>query len=136
MSDNSRYASSTYATMFYYFKEPGMLIYSILAGMFYWLLTRYFLFSVKNMYLIDIFFCGRLFFLANSVITMSDFDRIFIWQTFFSILIILTLNAFRSNFGKHRTAWDNCYKTFNIDWYINLNCNDEHNKTNKNWRNQ
>jgi len=95
LENKSRYANSTFASILYYFGVPGILIFSIIAAIFYWLLTHYIIYAFKNSLLFDLIICGRLFSVANTVLTQSDFHLLFSYQTIVSMLSLIFLNFLR-----------------------------------------
>lgn len=97
----SRYANSTFATIFYYFGIPGMFLFSIFAAVLYWILTRYMIYIYDNIFLLDLIICGKLFTIANTMLTQSDFNLLFSYQTILCVIGLIILNLFRSFSIKH-----------------------------------
>lgn len=101
LSDNSRYADSTFASIYYYFKEPGLIFFAILFGFLLWGLTRYFIVSYLNFYIPELVLSGKLMIIMNTVLTQSDFYMVFSYQTMACILIMLCLGIYRAYVSKN-----------------------------------
>lgn len=96
INNNSRYADSTFASIYYYFKEPGLLIAAILFGILFWGLTRFFLAAYSNMYIPELIISGKMMIIMNTVLTQSDFYMIFSYQTMVCVFLIFCLGLCRS----------------------------------------
>lgn len=92
----SRYADSTFATIFYYFGIPGIFLFSIFVAALYWVLVRYMIYAFNNIFIFDLLVMGKLFSVANTVLTQSDFNLLFSYQTLLCLIGLLGLNLFRS----------------------------------------
>lgn len=96
INNNSRYADSTFASIYYYFKEPGLLISAVLFGILFWGLTRYFLAAYSNMYFPELIISGKMMIIMNTVLTQSDFHMIFSYQTIVCVFCVICLGVWRS----------------------------------------
>ncbi|WP_432642349.1 DUF6418 domain-containing protein [Acidaminococcus sp.] len=96
INSNSRYADSTFASIYYYFKEPGLMISAILFGILFWGLTRYFLAAYSYMHIPELIISGKMMVIMNTVLTQSDFYMIFSYQTMICIFLMFFLGICRS----------------------------------------
>lgn len=100
INDNSRYADSTFASIYYYFKEPGLMISALLFGILFWGLTRYFLAAYSYMHIPELIISGKMMIIMNTVLTQSDFYMIFSYQTLICIFLMFCLGLCRSYFAR------------------------------------
>ena len=74
---DSRYAYSTQASIYYYFKEIGVIIFSIVSGLFYFYINRGLVSSLISFKIIPSMLYARLMFISHMVMMQSDFNKIF-----------------------------------------------------------
>ena len=91
-SQKSRYVYSTQASIYYYFGEIGLIIFSILSAILYFIVIQRLVESIKNMKMIDAILLSRLFMITSKVLIQSDFDKLFSFQAII-IIIILIVNS-------------------------------------------
>jgi hypothetical protein len=99
MSHKTRFSCSTFATLYYYLNLPGMTIFSIILAILFWILTRYFLFAIRNNMVLELIICSKLFAVSYSVLSQSDFYLLFSFQTFLGVALIIFFGIFRSLFA-------------------------------------
>lgn len=95
INSGSRYSTSTLASIYYYFKEPGIIIYAILGAICYWLIMRGFMYAIYNKYLIELYIFTRLLLDYYAVMTQSEFFFIFSLKVVFFIVILTGLYLIR-----------------------------------------
>lgn len=76
-SKKSRYAYSTPASIYFYFGLTGMLLFSVISAIAYFLIVKTLLSAVVNRQIITMIISGRLLFLSHFVLMQSDFDKVF-----------------------------------------------------------
>lgn len=102
INDNSRYADSTFASIYYYFKEPGLMIAAIVFGILFWEITRYIIIAYKYMLIPELVISGKMMIIMNTVLTQSDFYMIFSYQTMICVFSIFCLGLWRSYFSREK----------------------------------
>lgn len=88
-SKKSRYAYSTPASIYFYFGAIGMLVFSIISAVAYFLIIKTLLNAVVNRQIITMIISGRLLFLSHFVLMQSDFDKIFSIEILFILLFFV-----------------------------------------------
>ena len=71
IDNKSSYTASTYASIYYYYKEIGMIVFSVFIGCLYWFVLRLLLSSISKLYYIDTFICIKLLLVVILVLGMS-----------------------------------------------------------------
>lgn len=102
IESGSRYSTSTFATMYYYFKEIGVLGYAVIGAVCFWLIMRAFMYSVANNYLVELYISGRLLFDSYAALTQSEFNLLFSYKSMVYIGIFLFLYLLRQFLNKKR----------------------------------
>lgn len=97
---HSRYAYSTQASIYYYFKGTGLIIFSIISAMLYYLLIINFTSSMLNYRIIETVIYTRLFSIANNVLLQSDFDKLFAFDTLFLTSALFLVVVVRKKYTK------------------------------------
>lgn len=105
IKDNSRYASSTFATIYYYFKEVGIVIYAVIGALCFWLVMKAFMYSLLNLYLIETYISSRLLFDSYAALTQSEFNLIFSFKYLFYLVIFLSLYLIRLHFYSKKAKY-------------------------------
>lgn len=95
IASGSRYALSTLATIYYYFKEAGLLIYVMLAPFIIVIFMHCFVYAAKNCYVIELFLANKILFILYQVITQSDFDVLFSYKILLQIVVLTLLIKLR-----------------------------------------
>lgn len=91
ITSGSRYSTSTFASMFYYFKTPGVIVYGILGASFLWGIMRIFIYAIRGEYLIELCISSKLLLNAYNALSQSEFNLIFTYKNlvYFSLIIAL-----------------------------------------------
>lgn len=102
IASGSRYSTSTFATMYYYFKEYGVLIYPIFgASLFFWI-SYIFMYSVARSYLIETLLSFKILVASYPALAMSEFNFLFSYKVTFYFIFVIGLLIFRNQWGKRR----------------------------------
>lgn len=102
LDSGSFYAWSTLASIFYYFKEPGLIVFSIIAPIIFVLLTRAFLYSTENLLVLEMLLSSKLMIgFCSSTLVLSGFDVFFSYKNFICLFLLFVLIILRKqNFQK------------------------------------
>lgn len=95
IESGSRYSTSTFASMFYYFKTPGIILFAFLGAGIYWLLMRWFMNAIKSGYIIEILLMNKLLTLYYPTIAMSEFNAILQFKPFLFFVVVIFMMIFR-----------------------------------------
>lgn len=87
----SRYSSSTFASMFYYFKRAGVIIWAIIGGCLFWGIMYLLMYAVSHLYILETFLAAKLLVNCYSVIAMSELNVLFQFKFLLYFIIILVL---------------------------------------------
>lgn len=90
----SRYAYSTQATVYYYFKSGGLIVFSLISALFYLFINNNFIKSILSMKIISSILWARLSVMTARVLIQSDFDKLFSFQTIGIFFILYTMTLF------------------------------------------
>lgn len=88
---NSRYAYSTQASIYYYFKTPGLLIFSLLSAIALYIISKNLIRHIISMNIIASILYARLWIIFGRVLMQSDFDKLFSIQVLFIICLLAIL---------------------------------------------
>lgn len=108
--NGSRYSTSTFSSIFYYFKRIGILIYAILAGFFFWLLVKMFLYSINHSYILEMLISTKLLGLSYGALTMSEFNLLFQVKPLLYLMLFCSLIFFRKYFNKKCRSHGRAYE--------------------------
>jgi type II secretory pathway pseudopilin PulG len=92
---HSRYAYSSQSSIYYYFKMPGLIIYTIISAIAYYLIIFSLIKSLLMLRIIDVILYNRLFTVFNGVLLQSDFDKLFSFEIILVLLVLLFSNLMR-----------------------------------------
>ena len=95
INGGSRYSTSTYASMYYYFKNVGVIAYSIIGGVLFWFLMHRFMIALNRMQIPEIFIFTKFLGIAYGVMAMSEFNLLFQFKIVMYIIFILGLAVLR-----------------------------------------
>lgn len=87
----SRYSSSTFASMFYYFKRAGVIIWAIIGGCLFWGIMYLLMYAVSHLYILETFLAAKLLVNCYPVIAMSELNVLFQFKFLLYFIIILVL---------------------------------------------
>lgn len=93
----SRYAYSTQATVYYYFKGIGLMIFSVVSAIWYYFVNQQLLKSMMKIKLIQSVLWARLSIVSARMLLQSDFDKLFSIQTIIILSIILFIRFIEVN---------------------------------------
>lgn len=102
LESGSRYSTSTFATVYYYFKELGVIFYGIVGATCFWAIMRAFMYSVQHLYLIEMYISGRLLFDSYAALTQSEFNLLLSYKSLIYIVIFGCLFLLRMHLNKIR----------------------------------
>ena len=108
IDSGSRYSTSTFASFYYYFKEMGVVFYSIIGAIIIWLFYRMFIYSIKNAYLIETLISARLLVVCYAFFSQSEFNYLFSVKTIIYIVAFCALLVIRCK------CYSNLVKTDNL----------------------
>ncbi|WP_044736931.1 DUF6418 domain-containing protein [Geobacillus kaustophilus] len=92
---NSRYAYSTQASIYYYFKGVGVIIFSIISGVFYFYINRGLVSNLISFNIIPSILYARLMFISHVVLMQSDFNKLFSIEVIVIVYILLILSIIK-----------------------------------------
>ncbi|MED0717293.1 DUF6418 domain-containing protein [Aeribacillus composti] len=92
---NSRYAYSTQASIYYYFKGVGVIIFSIISGVFYFYINRGLVSNLISFNIIPSILYARLMFISHVVVMQSDFNKLFSIEVIVIVYILLILSIIK-----------------------------------------
>lgn len=95
IDSGSRYSTSTFASFYYYFKEIGVIAYSIIGAIIFWIFHRMFIYSIKNSYLAETLISAKLLTVCYLSFSQSEFNFLFSIRTFIYVVIFLLICAVR-----------------------------------------
>ena len=95
IDSGSRYSTSTFASFYYYFKEIGVIAYSIIGAIIFWIFHRMFIYSIKNSYFIETLISARLLTVCYVFFSQSEFNYLFSIRTFVYVIAFLVISAVR-----------------------------------------
>ncbi|TWT27718.1 DUF6418 domain-containing protein [Planomicrobium sp. CPCC 101110] len=96
---NSRYAYSTQATIYYYFKGLGLILFSIISGIIYFFVINKLIKNIQLYRIIPTILYTRLLLICNNVLLQSDFNKFFSLE----VILIITILAVHSIITKNLT---------------------------------
>lgn len=100
VSSGSRYSTSTFASMYFYFKENGVVIYGIAGAIVYWLIMRSFIYSVRHLYFPELYATTRLLMNSYNAMTQSEFNLLFSYRTLSYIILFIIFYLIRKQIYK------------------------------------
>lgn len=100
IDSKSRYTASTYASIYYYFKEIGMVGFSICIGCLYWFFLRLLLMSIDELHFIDTLIGIKIFNVLALVLGMSEFNALFSYKFTLVVLLLLGIMLARHSFNR------------------------------------
>lgn len=89
----SRYAYSTQASIYYYFKMPGLIIFTILSAVGYYLLIRGVVNAMQDDDIISLIIYIRLVTLSHYVLQQSDFNQFFSIEFLFLTCLLIIIKS-------------------------------------------
>ncbi|WP_339165025.1 DUF6418 domain-containing protein [Siminovitchia sp. FSL W7-1587] len=95
---NSRYAYSTQASIYYYFKASGLIIFSLFTAFFFYLITKKLTESIVNINIVEAILYARLWLIFGRVLMQSDFNKLFSVEVLFILLILMILKLIKRNY--------------------------------------
>lgn len=98
IASGSRYSTSTFASMFYYFKTPGVIIYGIVGAIFLWVIMRSFIYAIRGEYLIEMYLSSKLLLASYKALSQSEFNLIFTYKNVACFLLIIAMYIVRKRF--------------------------------------
>ena len=87
----SRYAYSTQATIYYYFKNWGLIVFSFISALVYLFINNNLVKSMVSMRIISSILWARLSVMLGRVLIQSDFDKLFSIETILICIILILL---------------------------------------------
>jgi len=95
----ARYAFSTDASVYYYFNFIGLIIWTIVMGIFYsWIVKRY-IDSFLNFRIISCLCFTKMFLSMNSILLQSDFNKLFSYETVILLIVVFGIDIFYEKMG-------------------------------------
>lgn len=91
----SRYSTSTFASMFYYFKRVGVFLWGIIGGILFWGLMYLCMKAVANLFVVESVLVSKLLVMSYAVLAMSEFNILFQFKPLFYLLIIIGMFVLR-----------------------------------------
>lgn len=110
ISSYSRYAFSTEASFYYYFKTPGLIVFTILLALQSTMIVNWYWKRVNSLHAIYTLVAGIFYVINISVITQSDFNVLLSKRNFVLIVayLILLLAGYRRQQGTTVTSDSLC----------------------------
>lgn len=93
----SRYAYSTQATIYYYFKFIGLLIFSIVSGIWYFIVNEQLIKNMMKLKIIESILWARISIVTARALLQSDFDKLFSIQTIVILFVITFIRLLEKN---------------------------------------
>lgn len=91
----SRYSWSTLASVFYYFKEPGLILFCIVVPIFYTFLMWSFLYAVEHLLIVELLLSSKLLLTFHGVLIQSDFNALFSFKSVIYLTLLIVLLSLR-----------------------------------------
>lgn len=95
ISRGSRYSTSTFASMFYYFKRVGVILWGIIGGILFWGLMYLFMTAAGNLYVVESILASKLLLMSYAVLAMSEFNVLLQDKPIFYFFIIISMFVVR-----------------------------------------
>lgn len=86
----SRYAYSTQATIFYYFKGIGLIVFSVISGILYYLINENLIRNLISLNIIPTILATRLCVIYDRTLLQSDFNKLFSIEVIIILLLLMT----------------------------------------------
>lgn len=109
--NGSRYSTSTFASIFYYFKRIGVIIYPIIAGLVFWLFMKMFLYSVSHFYVLEMILSAKILGVSYGALAMSEFNLLFQFKPMIWIGVFCGLVLFRKYLARARCKHWSAYES-------------------------
>lgn len=91
----SRYSTSTFASMFYYFKRIGVILWGIIGGILFWGLMYLCMTSAGNLYVVESILASKLLVMSYAVLAMSELNILLQFKQIFYLLIVISMFVVR-----------------------------------------
>lgn len=95
ISSGSRYSTSTFASMFYYFKRLGVIIWGIIGGILFWGLMYLCMTAAVNFYVVESILASKLLLMSYAILAMSEFNVLLQYKPIFYFFIIISMFVVR-----------------------------------------
>ena len=89
IASGSRYASATLASIYYYFKDIGLLVVDVGLAFLFWLVTTCYYRDFISGDVIGTIITSKYFIWMHMVATQADFDIIFSYKALFGVIVYL-----------------------------------------------
>lgn len=97
IASGSRYSTSTFASMFYYFKRVGVIILAIVGGCLFWGLMYLLMYAVSHLYILETVLAAKLLVNCYPVISMSEFNTLLQFKMLLYFIIVVGLIYIRKH---------------------------------------
>ena len=101
----SVFSTSNHATYFYYFKEWGVLLLSVVSGIVMWGMIRIWLYCAANGFIAETILATRLLTLAGGLLMMSRLYELFAYKGMAYVLILMFLLLLRHRWQRRDTDY-------------------------------
>ncbi|MYL62248.1 hypothetical protein GLW07_02645 [Bacillus hwajinpoensis] len=108
---NSRYAYSTQASIYYYFKSIGLVIFSVISGVLYYYIVQKLISNVLTLRILPSVLYARLLVIINGMLLQSDFHKLFSYEVLMIILVLLVMKLI-SVFSTNSISLNNINKNY------------------------
>lgn len=98
IESGSRYSTSTFASMFYYFKIPGVFIFAVIGGLLYWGIMREFIRNIHHGNIVEILLLNKFLSIYYGIIAMSELNIALQYKQLFYLSIYIFMVIFREYF--------------------------------------